>query len=169
MKAVSKIAASRWHRHALWLGIGCMVGAVAAQAQSAHEAVDYAQTSNWLCRPDNPRACAVDMSATVVNADGSMRMEPWSDNPLARVDCFYVYPTVSQDSTPNSDMVAGPEEYNVVRSQFARLGSECRTFAPLYRQVTLTALRAGLAGGAGMNPDRELGYNDVLDAWNYYM
>jgi hypothetical protein len=169
MKVLLKANCFRWQRRALWLGLGCMASALGAYAQPPHEAVDYAQASNWLCRPDNPRACAVDMSTTIVHADGTMRMEPWSDNPLARIDCFYVYPTVSQDSTPNSDLVAGPEEYNVVRSQFARLGSECRTFAPLYRQVTLTALRAGLGGGPGMNPDRELGYNDVLAAWNYYL
>ena len=160
----------RSHR-ALYLGICCALGTLASQAsaQSASEAVDYSQSSNWLCRPGNPRACAVDMSTTIVNPDGRTRLEPWSDNPLAPIDCFYVYPTVSQDATANSDMTAGPEEYNVVRSQFARLGSQCRTFAPLYRQVTLTALRAGMTGGGNLTPDRELGYNDVLNAWNYYL
>lgn len=131
--------------------------------------IDYSARDTWLCRPDYPRACGVDMTTTVVQANGNTRMEPFSANPNARVDCFYVYPTVSQDTTPNSDMVAGPEEYNVVRSQFARLGAECRTFAPLYRQVTLTALRAGMGGGQAMAVDREMPYNDVLNAWNYYL
>lgn len=158
----------------LWLGVCCAMGVTAlgvvpALAQAQAEPVDYAVASNWLCRPDNPRACAVDMSTTIVNANGSVRLEPWSENPLARIDCFYVYPTVSQDATPNSDMIAGPEEFNVVRSQFARLGSQCRTFAPLYRQVTLTALRAGMSGDRSMVADRELGYQDVVDAWNYYL
>src|ERR1700674_907434 len=40
--------------------------------------------------------------------------------------------------------------------------------APIYRQVTLTALRAGMAGKP-MAADRILAYNDVLDAWNYYL
>lgn len=65
-------------------------------------------------------------------------------------------------------MVPGPEEKGVIRSQFARFASKCLPYAPMYRQVTLTALRAGLAG----NPipvDRALAYNDVLDAWNYYL
>lgn len=158
-------------RRALYIGICCVLGTLSfqASAQESSEAVDYSQASNWLCRPDNPRACAVDMSTTIVNADGRTRLEPWSDNPLAPIDCFYVYPTVSQDTTANSDMTAGPEEFNVVRSQFARLGSQCRTFAPLYRQVTLTALRAGMSGQGNLTPDRELGYNDVLNAWNYYL
>jgi hypothetical protein len=65
-------------------------------------------------------------------------------------------------------MKTGPEELRVIRAQFARFGSECRVFAPLYRQVTLTALRAGIAGRP-MKVDRALGYNDVVDAWKYYL
>jgi hypothetical protein len=65
-------------------------------------------------------------------------------------------------------MNPGPEEMNVIRAQFARFGSKCRVFAPLYRQVTLTALRAGMAGRP-MAADRALGYNDVLEAWKYYL
>lgn len=139
------------------------------QAQTAAGAIDYADADNWLCRPDNPRACGVDLTTTVVNADGSTHIESWSARRDAPVDCFYVYPTVSLDTTPNSDMEAGPEEYNVIRSQFARLGSECRTFAPLYRQVTLTALRANMSGGQSVAPDREMPFQDVVDAWNYYL
>ena len=139
-------------------------------ALAAQAGVDYADTDNWLCRPDHPRACAVDLTSTVVNADGSTRLVRYAAEPDAPVDCFYVYPTVSLDMTPNSDMVAGPEELNVVRSQFARLGSECRTFAPLYRQVTLGALRANLGGGTpAVTPDREMGYQDIVNAWNYYL
>jgi hypothetical protein len=84
------------------------------------------------------------------------------------IDCFYVYPTVSLDPTGNSDMNIDAAERGVVRSQFARFGAACRLFAPMYRQVTLTQLRARLAGNA-MPVDRELAYNDVLDAWNYYL
>ena len=84
------------------------------------------------------------------------------------IDCFYVYPTVSNDPTPNSDMIAGPEEKRVIQAQFARFGSQCRVYAPLYRQVTLTALRAGMTGKP-MAVDIKLPYIDVLDAWNYYL
>jgi hypothetical protein len=41
-------------------------------------------------------------------------------------------------------------------------------YAPLYRQITLTALRANLSGNP-MKMDRALAYNDVLDAWNHYL
>jgi len=129
---------------------------------------DYSNGDTWLCRPGRQDACAVDLTTTVVAANGKLTREEWTADPKAPIDCFYVYPTVSLDQTPNSDMNAGPEEKNVVRSQLARFGSKCRIYAPLYRQVTLTALRSVLAGRAAA-ADRMLAYNDVLDAWKYYL
>ena len=129
---------------------------------------DYSDGKSWLCRPGRQDACAVDLSTTLVSASGKLALEKWTSNPNAPVDCFYVYPTVSSDPTPNSDMNAGPEEMAVIRSQFARFGSVCRVYAPLYRQVTLTALRSGIAGKP-MAVDRVLSYSDVVDAWKYYL
>ena len=140
---------------------------VGAQSPAA-EKIDYSDAKNWLCLPGHHDSCAVDLTTTVVAANGKTKVEKWKANPKAGIDCFYVYPTVSLDTTPNSDMNAGPEEHSVVLAQFARFGSQCRTFAPLYRQVTLTALRAGMAGKP-IAVDRALGYNDVVNAWNYYL
>jgi hypothetical protein len=133
---------------------------------------DYSKGTNWLCHPDRRKgeqdACDVDLTTTVVAPDGKSTIEQWHANSKAGIDCFYVYPTVSLDTTPNSDMIAGHEELSVVQQQFARFGSQCRVFAPLYRQITLPALQAMLSGKPmAMNP--QLGYNDVLDAWNYYL
>ncbi len=134
-------------------------------------AADYSKDQSWLCRSSagSLGACDKNMTTTVVSANGSLAEESWSADPEAPVDCFYVYPTVSLDKTGNSDMLAGPEEYSVVRQQFTRFGSKCRTFAPLYRQITLTALRAGLGGGQAVAMDRGLGLIDVKAAWDYYL
>jgi hypothetical protein len=129
---------------------------------------DYSKAESWLCRPGRHDACHVDLTTTVISASGKLTREPWAANPKAPIDCFYVYPTVSLDATGNSDMVAGDEELAVVRVQAARFGSQCRVYAPLYRQVTLTALRSILVGRSAA-VDRNLAYNDVLDAWNYYL
>jgi hypothetical protein len=149
----------------------CLCGfflAADAAAQTAPKN-DYSKGDTWLCRPGRTDdACATDQSTTIVTADGRLTREEWKANPNAPIDCFYVYPTVSLDPTANSDMVAGPEEKNVVRVQAARFASQCRVFAPLYRQVTLTALRAATSGKP-MAADRALGYGDVLDAWNDYL
>ena len=129
---------------------------------------DYSKAESWLCRPGQHDACDVDMTTTVISANGKLTKETWAANPKAPIDCFYVYPTVSTDQSGNSDMTANTEELNVIRAQAARFGSHCRVFAPLYRQVTLIALRAVLAGRT-MTIDRNLTYNDVLDAWKYYL
>ncbi len=114
-----------------------------------------------MCRPGRQDACAADLTTTIVEASGKLKQEKFAADPKVPIDCFYVYPTVSNDLTPNSDMIAGPEENRVVQHQLARFGSKCRIYAPLYRQVTLTALRAGLSGKP-MAVDRALGYNDVV-------
>lgn len=158
-------------RTALFFLTGALFASISpctALANGDPEAVDYSDPDTWLCHPDHPRACAVDQATTIVAADGTLTPEAFNQNRDAPVDCFYVYPTVSLDTTPNSDMNAGPEEMAVINGQFARFGAACRTYAPLYRQVTLTALRAGI-GGQPMAVDRALGYNDVLNAWNYYL
>jgi hypothetical protein len=134
----------------------------------AQNGTDYANAQNWLCRPGGQDACAVDLTATVITEDGRLTTEKFTPNPNAPIDCFYVYPTVSLDPGGNSDLITGPEERSVIRAQFARFASQCRTFAPLYRQFTLTALRAGTAGKP-ITADRSLGYNDVLAAWNHYL
>jgi len=160
---------------ALVIAISFAAGGAAALAQSPTQSGapsqpknDYSKPNTWLCRPGRQDACTVDLSTTVIDANGKLTREAFTPSPNAPIDCFYVYPTVSNDPTPNSDMDAGPEEKSVIRAQFARFGSVCRLYAPLYRQVTLTALRAAI-GGKPMATDRMLAYNDVLDAWNYYL
>lgn len=145
-----------------------MIVIISAQNVPAPAKNDYAKAESWLCRPGRHDACDVDLTTTVISGTGKLTREPWAANPKAPIDCFYVYPTVSLDSTGNSDMVAGDEELAVVRVQAARFGSQCRVYAPLYRQVTLTALRSVLAGRTAA-VDRTLAYNDVLDAWNHYL
>jgi hypothetical protein len=129
---------------------------------------DYSNPDFWLCRPGRQDACAIDLTTTVVAADGKLTRETWAPNPDAPIDCFYVYPTVSNDPSGNSDMIPGVEEKRVIEAQFARFASQCRPYAPMYRQVTLTALRSAFTGNP-MAVDRALTYNDVLDAWNYYL
>lgn len=155
---------------ALILATSVAAGAGQAQNQTAPAPAknDYGKSESWLCRPGRQDACAVDLTTTIIAASGKLTREQWAADPKAPIDCFYIYPTVSNDTTGNSDMVAGPEELSVIRAQFARFGSRCRVYAPLYRQVTLTALRALMAGGPA-TADRALAYNDVLDAWNYYL
>ncbi len=154
---------------ALALGIAGATGAFAqTPSASPSPAPDYADPIAWLCLPGRDDACAQDQSATVVAANGALTPEPFQADSAAPIDCFYVYPTVSNDPTPNSDMTANAEERSVIAQQFARFGAKCRLFAPLYRQVTVTALRAALVG-APMPADRQMAYADVKAAWEHYL
>lgn len=144
-------------------------GPVPAAAQTPAPA-NYANPANWLCLPGRADACAVDLSSTAVSASGGLRAQTFRPAANPKIDCFYVYPTVSLDAGVVSDLVPGPEERRVVAAQFARFTSACRPFAPVYRQVTATALRNSLEQGEGL-PGRfqTAGYPDVLAAWRQYM
>lgn len=141
---------------------------IARVPPSPPSAPDYAQDASWLCRPGRADACAVNQDITVVQANGRTKVERFRPAKAPAFDCFYVYPTVSTDPTPNSDMVAGPEERRVASAQAARFASKCRVFAPVYRQATLTALRQVLTGGTPAI-DRAMALRDVQLAWNDYL
>jgi len=151
---------------------GAMSATVAfaqAPAASTSPKNDYADGKTWLCKPGRKDDCAINLDSTVVKADGTTSLDAFKPANDPPIDCFYVYPTVSNDPTPNSDMDPGPEEHSVIEQQFARFAAVCRPFAPLYRQITLTALRARMTGKPMPGGDPALGYNDVKDAWNYYL
>jgi hypothetical protein len=165
----------------VWRGLTEAAVAIAAvsitlpayAAPSAPSATpDYSQPDAWLCRPDRPLAADVcgrsNQDALVIRADGSGSVEHFRTDPHARVDCFYVYPTVSLDPGGNATMHVGREEVAVINQQFARFGAVCRRFAPLYRQVTLAALHANMRG-APIPADRAMAYDDVKRAWDYYL
>jgi hypothetical protein len=141
------------------------IGMPTAQESGTPPSVDYAKPASWLCLPGQKDACGVDLDATVVNADGNLVVEKWQASPDAPIDCFYVYPTVSWDKLSNSDLMTHPyEEELAVREQIARFGAQCRLFAPIYRQGTITAI-------VGRVPpaDFKLAYSDVRSAWQHYL
>lgn len=141
---------------------------LAAQPNAASGAPDYSRDSSWLCLPGRNDSCATSLPTTALTPNGYGPVDsssPAKDPPL---DCFYVYPTVSSDSGMNSDMIAGREEKLTTETQFARFASVCRTFAPIYRQMTLTAV-AAYSAGADITTAAALAYGDVLAAWRNYI
>lgn len=127
----------------------------------------YSSGDNWLCHPaltDEDNVCASNLDATRVFADGSTEIEPHIREDDPKVDCFYVYPTVSGDAGNNSDLEEGAEEIFTTLNQAARYSRFCRVFAPVYRQVTLAAI----AGGT-YDQGVPAAYADVLDSFKHYM
>jgi hypothetical protein len=131
-------------------------------------APDYAQPASWLCLPGRADPCSTPLPTTALNANGYGSVGRSTPNPQAAADCFYVYPTVSRDPGLTSDMNAGQEENGAAMSQFGRFHEVCRTFAPLYRQMTLGALRQAVTG-TDMRPHLGQAYEDVRSAWRHYL
>lgn len=133
-------------------------------------APDYDNLSAWLCHPDNNAdACDRNLDTTVIMANGTTMNLPFQESDNRPIDCFYVYPTTSLDETGNSDLNPGEQgEIITAHLQVARLRKHCRVFAPMYRQITVPALRA-MIQGKPMDMDRTLTYTDVSNAWNHYL
>ena len=142
-----------------------MLALLAAAALAA--APDYRQPATWLCHARRDDVCAADVTATTVDANGTATRAPSPVSKPPEVDCFYVYPTVSVEPTPNSSLAAGPA-LGIAAAQFAAFRRGCRTFAPIYRQVTLTALRARLRDPS-VSLDFDTAYADVRAAWHDYL
>ena len=140
----------------------------AAPAQNSAAAPDYSKNSNWLCLPGRNDACSTPLPTTALNPNGygSTGLSDVAQDPP--LDCFYVYPTVSNDEGLNSDMNAGREERLVVEAQFGRFASVCRPFVPIYRQMTVASI-AAYAAGADITQAGMLAYGDVLAAWRDYI
>jgi hypothetical protein len=124
----------------------------------------YSDPDNWTCRPDTTDTCDDDTSVTLVNADNSTEVLEFASDPDAPVDCFYLYPTSSEDMSLNSDYIAGSERITAYL-QIARLSSVCRIFAPTYRSVTLD----GLFNQSPSAQSWSLAFEDVKDAWKHYL
>ena len=145
----------------LALAFGCLL------APSALAAKKPKDTTVWLCKPgipDNP--CEPGFGTTVTSPTGQPigTTSPKPD-PKPKIDCFYVYRTVSDDKSTNSDLSIDPEERSIALYQAARYSLHCRVFAPMYRQVTLR----GILGGS-IPPDAlQTAYGDVAAAWQTYL
>ena len=128
----------------------------------------YDGPENWLCRPDlagDRNACDADISATLVFADGSQQAEEDAPRGVQPVNCFYLYPTVSNDPGDNSDLVPAAE-ISATTLQAARYRSVCNVHAPVYRQITLSALFNGKYFDSGIN---DVAYADVVDAFRRFI
>jgi hypothetical protein len=141
----------------------------AVQASAASPAPDYSKPASWICLPGRSDVCTTPLATTALNPNGygSTGLSPVAKD--SAIDCFYVYPTMSRDGGMNSDLRPGDgEEKAAVVSQFARFSGVCRTFAPIYRQMTLGAVAAA-AAGANVAKPAMLAYADVRAAWREYL
>ncbi len=129
-----------------------------------------ARATVWLCQPgmrNDP--CTPGLSTTVYNPALTRKLGVQHPKAVKNppIDCFYVYPTVSDEQTPNADLRIQDTERSIALYQASRYSQYCRVFAPMYRQVTLAG--AGLAGSTASQPNPALGLADVEHALAAYL
>jgi hypothetical protein len=140
-----------------------LVALLLVAAAAAAPATSAARTT-WLCKPgadDNP--CEGKLDIARYTPDGQLLGGDDPKPTRRRIDCFYVYPTVSGQQTPAANRRIDPELRSIARWQAARHSRTCRVFAPVYRQVTL----AGLS--TAKRTDWKRAYRDVRAAWRAYL
>ncbi|MCW2991968.1 MAG: hypothetical protein JWM73_2562 [Solirubrobacterales bacterium] len=143
-----------------------LAGALAAAAlclpAAAHADVE------WLCKPGaEPDPCRESQATTVEAADGTTKVVTPQNPAKPPADCFYVYPTVSGQTTVNADKSKDPEVLAIARYQAARYSLTCRVFAPVYRQLTVASIYTGSAEARAAG--RKIAYGDVREAWLEYL
>jgi hypothetical protein len=120
----------------------------------------------WLCIPgkaDNP--CEATLTATAIDATGKRTVESLTPTAGPPIDCFYVYPTTSRQTTMNADLSIDPELVTIATWQAAPFSKVCKVYAPIYPQLTIAALNGGM-----VTPDALMeAYIGVLDAFRDYM
>ncbi len=127
------------------------------------------EKSVWLCKPGKkPDPCEESRNATVVTYNGSERKETVvtvaKKKPKPPIDCFYVYPTVSEQPGPNANLTIEPQETQVAIDQASRFSQVCKVYAPMYPQLTLKAIKEPVSEAAGVKA-----FTGVLEAWGEYM
>ncbi|MGI8716159.1 MAG: DUF3089 domain-containing protein [Solirubrobacteraceae bacterium] len=124
------------HRLLILLALGIAALAVAAPASAK---------TVWLCKPGQlPDPCNPGLSTTqyTPTLHAVKVLQPRRVKQPA-FDCFYVYPTVSDQKTTLANLHVDPEQRSIALYQAARYSQYCRVYAPMYRQVTVTALDSG--------------------------
>jgi hypothetical protein len=106
--------------------------------------------------------------STAMLPDGTRHGEPTPAPVPGNLDCFYVYPTVSRETTANADLQIQPVETTVAIAQAARFSAACRVWAPMYRQRTVNDLFNGQHGAAS-SPQNQLALASLRSAWRDYL
>jgi pimeloyl-ACP methyl ester carboxylesterase len=122
----------------------------------------------WLCRPDSVGdPCMTNESSTTVSPTKDLTVVTAPAATTGKpVDCFYVYPTVSTQTTANADLTIEASEIKVAEAQASRFSSVCDVWAPMYRQRPLNARETSAADDAVAG---QVAYDSVAGAWHDYL
>jgi hypothetical protein len=139
-------------------------GALTAREGGQHAA---APGTVWLCKPGQANdPCTISLSSTSVSANGTAAVSRAQPASSSKFDCFYVYPTVSTELTANADLKVQPAEVAAAEDQASRFSQVCDVWAPMYRQVTVSALFKKPTGH--VDPG-QIAYDSLLSGWKDFL
>src|SRR3954469_11719412 len=123
--------------------------------------------TKWLCGPgvaNDP--CRPSLSTTLYKGWSTRvgKVTPKRDADRG-VDCFYVYPTVSNQQTNLATKSVDPEIRSIALYPPAPDSQGLRVYAPVYRQATVPALEAGKTTPS----DYRTAYGDVAAAFDAFL
>ena len=136
--------------------------AAAATVPSVASANDK---TTWICKPGQADdLCAGTIDGTV-NPPPGEQAEPlgYTRPKHPPVDCFYLYPTQSDQPGPNSNLDKDPPIRRVVVQQARMFSTVCNVYAPMYRQVTNNGDQSS------DNPSVETAYRSAKSAFRDYL
>ena len=113
--------------------------------------------------------CLGGLDTTVAQPDGTLSVQKFIPAKNPKIDCFYVYPTLSEAKSTAAPLAPEPAAVDTTRAQVGRFQSVCRLFVPVYRQVTLAGLAGMLAGKPVPQSVRDQATADVVSAWHDYL
>jgi len=146
------------------LAVAVLVATVLASAglagcASSHAAPPDAAGTVWLCLPGMSNdPCTQSQATTVDTATGSTSTVTPTPSTSSPFDCFYVYGTVSAESSVNADLRRQAAEIDAAIAGASPFSPLCRVYAPIYRQVTVSDLEA--------HPDLDLGPAETVTAYD---
>lgn len=155
---MSRVAGRTWLAVAFLAASFAFIAVVAPPPAQAEETV-------WICKPgQSDDLCAGTIEGSKLPAPGQAAESLGYTRPdEAPVDCFYLYPTQSEQPTPNSNLDKDPPIRRVVVQQARMFSTVCNVYAPMYRQVTYSGNQVV------HNPDVDVAYNSAKDAFEDFL
>jgi Protein of unknown function (DUF3089) len=142
----------------IFLGVPQAGGSTRAEARSGAGTV-------WLCRPGMPHdPCTSDLTTTVEaigKPDTVVHDRPAPDPP---VDCFYLYPNITGQQTPNAALEVTSPEVSIAELEAAPFSQVCRVFAPVYRSGT-----GHTSSTVSSQEEFQIAYASAKAAWESYL
>jgi hypothetical protein len=136
----------------------------AGAATAAQPKPDTSRTI-WLCRPGQMNdPCTASLKTTVVSANGTHHVADLHPATNPPIDCFYVYPNITHQTTANANLQVDPQETAIAELEASPFSQDCRVFAPMYQESTGRA-----SGTSAEDKSTRIAYDSVLNAWNDYL